>query len=91
MEPAWMKNIPSWAVCNWFYTFFMVNVLVMAVLIISLVFSTLLPSVLPNKMKHTVTTTPFVKFLAFIQLLVAGTNMLFYYIICDRSLQPTTE
>jgi hypothetical protein len=30
-------------------------------------------------------------FLAFIQLTVAGTNMLFYYLICDRSLKPTSE
>ena len=85
MEPTWTKAIPNLAICNWFYTFFMINVIVMILLIIAIVYAFLGYTA---KNKHISPTT---FFLLFIQLIVAGTNTLFYYLICDRSLQPTTE
>ena len=84
MEPTWTKRIPDWAICNWFYTFFVVNVIVMSLLIAALIYTFV------TRHGSKMITVPNV-FLAFIQLTVAGTNMLFYYLICDRSLKPTSE
>lgn len=79
-EAKWMKKIPDWALCNWFYMFFLANVVVAAMIVFSLVY------VLFTKkgLNHL---TPTTIFLAVLQLSVAGTNALFYYIICDRSLR----
>ena len=59
----------------------MINVLVMILLVIAIVYA------YTSTNKHVSPTT---FFLLFIQLIVAGTNTLFYYLICDRSLQPRT-
>ena len=80
-EPKWTKNIPSWAMCNWFYAFFLVNVIVAALIIFSLAYVFLAKSAL----KHV---TPYTIFLAILHLFVAGTNALFFYLICDRTLKP---
>ena len=80
-EPKWMKNIPNWAMCNWFYAFFLANVIVATLIIFSLAYVLLTRGAL----KHV---TPFSIFLAVLHLFVAGTNALFYYLICDRTLQP---
>jgi hypothetical protein len=82
MEPNWTKRIPDWAICNWFYTFFVVNVIVFSLIIAASLYVTLFKTknfTAPNM------------FFALLQLMVAGTNMLFYYLICDRSLRPTSE
>ena len=81
-EPKWMKNIPNWALCNWFYMFFLANVVVAAMIVLSLVYVL----ITHKGLRHM---TPATIFLALLQLSVAGTNALFYYIICDRSLNPT--
>ena len=80
-EPKWTKNIPNWAMCNWFYAFFLANVIVAALIIFSLAYVLVAKSAL----KHV---TPYTIFLAMLHLFVAGTNALFFYLICDRTLQP---
>ena len=80
MAPAWMQKIPNWAICNWFYMFFIVNLVVMVLLVGGALYAAF-----DNKSK--LFTVPNM-FLAFLQLLVAGTNTLFYFLICDRSLKP---
>ncbi len=67
--------------CNWFYAFFLANVIVATLIIFSLAYVILTRGAL----KHV---TPFSIFLAILHLFVAGTNALFYYLICDRTLQP---
>jgi heme/copper-type cytochrome/quinol oxidase subunit 4 len=78
-EPKWTKNISSGTICSWFYIFFLANVIVMT-LIVAMVVYTL---VFTKK-----AVTPSTLFFAFLQLIVAGTNTLFFYLICDRSLKP---
>jgi hypothetical protein len=78
-EPKWTKSISSGTVCSWFYIFFMANVIVMA-LIVGI---TLYTFIFAKK-----SVTPANLFFALLQLIVAGTNTLFFYLICDRSLKP---
>lgn len=80
METKWMQQIPNWAICNWFYIFFVVNVVVVIMLVGGVVYA------MANH-KSKIFTVPHL-FLAIVQLLVAGTNALFYFLICDRSLKP---
>jgi uncharacterized membrane protein len=80
-EPKWMKNIPNWALCNWFYAFFLANLIVATLIIFSLAYLLITRSALKYLTPATIS-------LAILQLFVAGTNALFYYLICDRSLKP---
>lgn len=82
MEPTWTKRIPSWAMCNWFYTFFVINAIVLALLVSAILYA------LVSRTAMKMITVPHA-FMALIQLTIAGTNMLFFYLICDRSLHPT--
>jgi ribosomal protein L12E/L44/L45/RPP1/RPP2 len=79
-EPGWMQRISNSTICNWFYTFYLANLIVF-ILIISMsayiYFSHKRHATMPNL------------FFALLQLVVAGTNMLFFYLICDRSLKPS--
>jgi hypothetical protein len=81
MEPEWTKSIPSWAVCNWFYAFFFVNIVVF----IAAVAGTLLLLGVKGMPKAIIVS----KMITYVLLGVMGaTNALFYYIICDRALNP---
>jgi len=82
MESKWMKTIPSWAICNWFYIFFVVNLIVAGLIILGTAYA--LVSTRGAKLF-----TPTNTFFALLQLVVAGTNTLFFFLICDRSLKPT--
>jgi len=82
MEPTWTKRIPSWAMCKWFYVFFVINVIVLMLLVSAIVYAFV------SRTAFKMITVPNV-FIALIQLTVASTNMLFFYLICDRSLHPT--
>lgn len=79
-EPKWMQGISNSTICNWFYTFYLAN-LVVFFLVIGAGFYAFFRS------KNHV--TPPHLFFALLQLIVAGTNMLFFYLICDRSLKPS--
>ena len=78
-EPKWTKSISSGTVCSWFYIFFLANVIVIT-LVVAMVLYTFVFT------KKGISASSL--FFAFLQLIVAGTNMLFFYLICDRSLKP---
>jgi hypothetical protein len=77
MEPEWMKSIPSIAVCNFFYAWFVVYAIIVVISILFTigVFSRKLgPAGVAIGINGIITS------------LLAGTFALFYYIICDRAL-----
>jgi hypothetical protein len=79
MEPAWMQKISSSTICAWFYTFFVVYAVILTIVILGVLYALV-------SMRKDVTVSNL--FFAFIQMLVATTNMMFFYIMCDRALHP---
>jgi hypothetical protein len=87
MEAAWMKAIPSASICNFFYLFFVVYAVILALALLGFVGIAVSPKLskalsVPNSLGLTV------------GILVAGTQMLFFYLICSRSLlevKPTQK
>jgi len=84
MEPQWTKNaIPSNAICNFFYAFFVVY----AILFVLASVSTLVSLFYIKKLGFSGMS------LAFQGLLfgaLAATQSLFFYLMCDRSLLANT-
>jgi hypothetical protein len=78
-EPSWMQSISNSTICTWFYTFYLANLIVFVLLIVLSLY------VFFRDKRHV--TVPNL-FFALLQLIVAGTNMLFFYLMCDRSLKP---
>ena len=79
MEPQWMQAIASSTVCNWFYIFYIVNLVFLAIIILGMVFLAV------NTKKGL--TMPNI-YIGLISSVVACTNTLFFYIMCERSLKP---
>ena len=79
-EPKWMQSISNSTICNWFYTFYLANLIVFFLVIGASAYV-----FFRNKRQLTLTNL----FFALLQLIVAGTNMLFFYLICDRTLKPS--
>jgi len=75
-----MQRISNSTICNWFYTFFLANLIVFFLVIGAGAY------IFFRNKRHI---TPPHLFFALLQLIVAGTNMLFFYLICDRSLKPS--
>ena len=74
-----MKQIPNFAICNFFYFFFIVYAIIFTLSII-----TVLGTALSMK-----TTSPMMFPLlanGILTSVIGGTMMLFYYLICDRAL-----
>jgi len=82
MEPQWTKQIPAWAVCNWYYLLFIINLSMFIILILSGIAIMLVRG---GDKYWNVTTIILYLFSG----TFAATNALFYYLICDRSLKPT--
>jgi hypothetical protein len=80
MEANWMRKISNSSICNWFYIFYVANVIVITLVVVA----SLYVMIFKNK-DFTASNV----FFALLQLVVAGTNTLFFYLICDRSLKPT--
>lgn len=80
MEPDWTKRVPSWAICDWYYMLFIINVAVFVLLILSLVILAF-----TNMPKGGFGIQIFTNIILAV---FAGTNSLFYYIVCDRALKP---
>lgn len=78
-EPQWMNSIPSDAICNFFYFFFVIyaGIFVLSVLALGGIFASPKLSKLIS-MPNTVG--------ALIGLTIAGTQVLFFYLICSRGL-----
>lgn len=81
MEPDWTKRVPSWVICDWYYMLFIINIAVFVMLILSLV--TL--AFTNNAPKGFFGIQMFTNFILAV---FAGTNSLFYYLLCDRALKP---
>ena len=79
MEPEWTKQIPSSAVCNFYYIFYVVYA-VAAVFVVIATVGILLTVKMPKGMMFA---TGLQSLFAFG---LAAVNALFLYLICDRSL-----
>jgi len=79
MEPEWMQKISSSTICAWFYAFFVVYAFILAFIVLGVLYALV-------SMKKSLTASNL--FFALIQALVIATNMLFFYIMCDRALKP---
>lgn len=79
-KSGWMQRISDSTICNWFYTFFLANLIVFLLLIVAGPYA-----YFRNRRRFTLNDF----FFALLQLIVAGTNTLFFYLICDRSLNPS--
>jgi len=79
MEPEFTKkNIPDWLICDWFYFFFWLN------LVIAVLYFVFIVTAGAAKGLRAATMTG-----GIIGMLLGATNMLFFYLVCDRSLKPT--
>jgi len=86
-EPQWANSIPSEVVCNFFYFFFVIyaGVFVLGVLALAGIFAS-------PKLSKFMSVPDTIG--ALIGLTIAGTQMLFFYLICSRGLlavQKTSE
>jgi hypothetical protein len=84
MEANWMKAIPSSTICNFFYVFFVLYAVILALAVLGFVGIAVSPKLskalsVPNSLGLTVGA------------LLAGTQMLFFYLICSRSLLEVTK
>jgi len=79
MEAEWMKKIPSSAICNFFYFFFVVYAIIFVLSVVT---------VIGTALSVKVTTPMMFPLLAngILTSVIGGTMMLFYYLICDRAL-----
>jgi hypothetical protein len=82
MEPEWTKKISSTAVCNWYWIFFVVSAIASVLIVFAMVY------ILSTK-AFSIREGGFKMFMLLIQLGIATTSALFYYITCDRALKPT--
>lgn len=76
-------KIPSSLVCDWFYSFFIVYVV-----LTGLIFLALLYVLFFTKASFIKTLFSMRFFTALLGLVFSGTNTLFFYVICKRSLKP---
>lgn len=79
MEPAWMKKFSNTTVCNFFYVWFVVYA-VLAALALLITVGTFI------SIKKLDFAGVMIILQPLITLLIATSFMMFYYIICDRSL-----
>lgn len=84
MEPDWTKSVPNWAICQWFYVLFMLNIVIFTLGVLFFI-------ILGFNAKK-----PFEKGFftgrGIAQLVIgvfACTTSLFYYLMCDRALAPS--
>ena len=76
--PEWTNVVPNWAICNWFYAFFIVNV---SIFVIAAIFSFYTLKATKNiNVKNPITLS------VLLTLAISGTNTLFFYLMCDRAL-----
>jgi hypothetical protein len=81
MEPDWMKSIPNWAICDWFYIIFVADIIIFTMLILTVVWV-----LFTSKGSKLLLGSRL--FLYLISAFFGITTALFYYLLCDRSLNP---
>jgi len=80
MEPQWMQRISSTFICDWFYFFYMVNLIVALLSLGKIVFMMVKTRMLSTSMG-------IISLLMTIAILgISVTNSLFFYLICDRGI-----
>ncbi len=84
MEPQWTKAIPSETICNFFYAFFVLYAVI-------LVLSVLTAFGLFTFGKNMGNFGLMIGIQGILTSLIAGTMMLFYYLVCDRALLASKE
>ena len=78
MEAEWMKKISSNTICNFFYFFFVVYAIIFALTVVTVIGTAV-------SVKSSALYAPMLASTT-MSTLIAGTMMLFYYLICDRAL-----
>ena len=79
-----IEKISDAAVCNWFYVFFIINAIIASIAFLTF-FMTLFAKVGGASLRGVLSARVFVYLLTAV---VSSVNTLFFYIICQRSLQP---
>jgi hypothetical protein len=79
MEPSWTKSIPSETICNFFYAFFVLYAVILALSLLTVIG-------LFNFGKNMGNFGLMIGIQGILTSLIAGTMMLFYYLLCDRAL-----
>jgi hypothetical protein len=82
LEMDFTDQIPSALVCDWFYVFFIIYVVMTILTVLGILYMLFFTS----SIFKTVFSMRF--FTALLGLVFSGTNTLFFYIICKRSLKP---
>ena len=83
-EPAWMQKISNTSVCNFFYAWFVVYAVLFA-LAVALAIGTFF------SMKKLGAVEIALNLQVVLTSLIAGSFMMFHYIVCDRALLPLAE
>lgn len=84
MEPKWTQGISSAIICNYFYIFFVIYCVFAGLSLLSgiWIFST-------TKMTFGMLAAVLLNIL--LTFGIAATTALFFYLICDRALKPSSE
>ena len=84
-EPDWTKPISSGTVCNWFFFFFYVHVTFSVIIFGMIIYMLITRGIFKSGIGY-------ITFFSMIaQLVIAATNALFHYLICDRALKPSGQ
>jgi hypothetical protein len=83
MEPEWMRKIPSSTICDFFYAFYVVYVVLFLIAALSAVMSLFY-------MKKLGLMGVLLAVQGLVVSGIAGTMMLFNYLVCDRALLAKT-
>ena len=79
MEPEWTRKIPSSSICNFFYVFFVIYAILFAISLLATIGSFTFAKKLGGA-------GIVLGIQSLIMTGIAGTAVLFYYLICDRAL-----
>jgi len=79
MEPEWMRKIPSSTVCDFFYAFYVIYVVLFLLAAVVLVMAFF-------NMKKLGLAGVMLAIQGLVVSGIAGTMMLFHYLVCDRAL-----
>lgn len=81
MEPAWMQKISNASVCNFFYAWFVVYAVFFVFAIVSVI-GTFLTVKKFGALEIALSVQ------SVLTMLIAGSFMMFHYMVCDRALLP---
>jgi len=76
--PAWTNSIPSWLICDWYYALFVLNVALLIILGGMYVFAS--KKKLSGGRLNTLV----------LSIIFSSVSTLFFYLMCNRSLKPTS-